>query len=155
MNKVHIVSPDDRKEEVKATFDNLMEKGNSEEFNDAVPLIIAGAIAKLNVSEYIRLDKKIKELEFKREQMKPGIIEYMKIHNLKTLSKITLCVAEKVKLDAMKVYKFLGFKKFMIIAKVTKKDTEQYLNKIDIGKCASDEITEPEYSLRINHALIE
>ena len=143
---------DDRKEEVKATFSDLMEKGNSDKFNEAVPLIIAGAIEKLNVSEYIRLDKKIKELESQREQMKPGIIAYMKEHDLKTLSKITLIITERVKLDAMKVYKFLGFKKFMTIAKVTKKDTEQYLNKVDIGKCASDEITEPEYSLRINHS---
>ena len=146
---------DDRKEEVKATSSDLMEKSNSDKFNKAVPLIITGVIEKLNVSEYIRLDKKIKELEFQREQMKPGIIAYMKDNKLKTLSKITLITIEKVKLDAMKVYKFLGFKKFMIIAKVTKKDTEQYLNKIDIGKCASDEITEPEYSLRISHALIE
>ena len=143
---------DDRKEEVKATFNEICNSGKPEE---AVPLIIDGAVAKLNVSEYIRLDKKIKELESQREQMKPGIIAYMKEHNLKTLSKITLCFTEKVKLDAMKVYKFLGFKKFMLIAKVTKKDVEQYLNKIDIGKCASDEVGLPEYSLRVNHGAID
>ena len=151
MNKVHIVSPDDRKEEIKATFDELVEKNNSKEFDEA----LSKTMVSLNVSDYIRLDKKIKELESQREKMKPGIIAYMKEHKLKTLSKITLCATEKVKLDAMKVYKFLGFKKFMIIAKVTKKDVEQYLNKIDIGKCASDEIGLPEYSLRVNHGAID
>ena len=144
---------DDRKEEVKATFNDLTEKFNSKEFNDAVPLIIEGALIKLNVSDYIRLDKKIKELEAQREIIKPGIINYMKKHKLKTLSKITLIESTKRKLDSLKVYKFLGFKKFITIAKVTLKDIELYLNKIDIGKCYEDKETEPEYSIRINHGL--
>ena len=145
MNKVHIVDADERKEEGKTIFNDLLEKEDSE-FKE---------LDKLNVSDYIRLDKKIKELEAQRKIMKPGIIAYMKTHNLKTLSKITLCMTTKTELDAMKVYKFLGFKKFMTIAKVTKTDTEQYLNKIDMGKCESDEITEPEYSLRVNHGAID
>ena len=109
----------------------------------------------LSVSNYIAIDKKIKELEVQREKMKPDIIKFMKDHKLKTLSKLTLIETIKQKLDANKIYKFLGFKKFMLIAKVTMKDAEQYLNKIDIGKCASDEIGLPEYSLRVNHGAID
>ena len=105
----------------------------------------------LNVSEYIAIDKQIKELEAKREKMKPEIIAYMQQNKLKTLSKLTLIGTIKRKLDVTKVYKFLGFKKFMTIAKVTTKDTEQYLSKLDIGKCYEDKEVNPEYSLRINH----
>ena len=142
---------DDRKEEDKATLNEIPKKKDLEKFNNTIPDDFVEAIVKLNISDYANIDRQIKELTAKRDVMKPGIIDFMKKKNLRILGKLTLVITEKQKLDATKIYKFLGFKKFMTIAKVTLKDSEQYLSKLDIGKCYDDKEVEPEFFLRVNH----